>query len=292
MNGSNQGKSLGLHAGMPELASLFNTGEAAFVANVGTLVEPTSLAAFESGSVKLPLGLFSHSDQIMHWQTSVPDSRSARGWGGRVADILNSVNSNARISMNISLAGTNTFQSGNQTVSYEILPIGNGAVQPDFLAEESAAFSAIAQTGVRSLIDAQYQNLFQETFANTSSSAVDASAEFGSAIAGQTLTTVFSPTQLSQSLQMIARTISARDTLGMKRQTFFVLMGGYDHHDELLNNHAAMLPVVSKALSEFNAAMKELNVHQNVTTFTASDFARTLTSNGRGSDHGWGGIRL
>lgn len=292
LNGNNQGKTLGLHAGMPELAGLFNTGEAAFVANVGTLVEPISLAAYQTGSVKLPLGLFSHSDQIMHWQTSVPDSRSARGWGGRVADILNSVNNNSRISMNISLAGTNTFQSGDQSVSYEILPTGNGAVQPDFLSEEPGAYQAIARTGVRSLIDAQYQNLFQETFANTNANAIDASAEFASAIKGQTLTTVFSPTQLSQSLQMIARTIAARDTLGMKRQTFFVLMGGYDHHDELLNNHSAMLPVVSKALSEFNTAMKELNVHQNVTTFTASDFARTLTSNGRGSDHGWGGNQI
>ncbi|MEO0509028.1 MAG: DUF1501 domain-containing protein [Verrucomicrobiota bacterium] len=292
LNGNNNGKSLGLHAGMPELAALFNSGDAAFVANVGTLVEPTTLSGFNSGGSRLPLGLFSHSDQIMHWQTSVPDSRSARGWGGRVADILNSVNSDTGISMNISLAGTNTFQSGNQTVSYEILPTGNGAVQPDFLGGEPSALGAIAQTGVRSLIDAQYQNLFQETFANTSANSVDASAEFASAIGGQTLTTAFSPSELSQALQMVARTIAARNTLGMKRQTFFVLMGGYDHHDELINNHASMLPVVSRALSEFNTAMKELNVHNDVTTFTASDFARTLTSNGRGSDHGWGGNQI
>ncbi|MEM8867036.1 MAG: DUF1501 domain-containing protein [Verrucomicrobiota bacterium] len=292
LNGTFGGKSLGLHAGMPELASLFNSGDAAFLANVGTLVEPTTLANYNNGTVRLPLGLFSHSDQIMHWQTSVPDSRSARGWGGRVADILNSVNTNARISMNISLAGTNTFQSGNETVSYEILPTGNGAVQPDFMSEEPSAYSAIARTGVRSLIDAQYQNLFQETFARTNASAIDASGEFATAISGQTLTTTFSASQLSQAMQMVARTIAARDTLGMRRQTFFVLMGGYDHHDELINNHAAMLPVVSRALAEFNAAMKELNVHNNVTTFTASDFARTLTSNGRGSDHGWGGNQI
>ncbi|MEM6886180.1 MAG: DUF1501 domain-containing protein, partial [Verrucomicrobiota bacterium] len=292
LNGTHNGKSLGLHAGMPELAGLFNSGDAAFVANVGTLVEPTTLSNYNNNSARLPLGLFSHSDQIMHWQTSVPDSRSARGWGGRVADILNSVNSNSRTSMNISLAGTNTFQSGNQTVSYEILPSGNGAVQPDFLSLESSAYSAIARTSIRSLVDAQYQNLFQETFANTSASALDASAEFANALSSQTLTTTFSTSELSQALQMIARTIAARDTLGMRRQTFFVLMGGYDHHDELLNNHASMLPVVSRALSEFNAAMRELQVHNQVTTFTASDFARTLTSNGRGSDHAWGGNQI
>jgi uncharacterized protein (DUF1501 family) len=292
LNGTHSGKQLGLHAGMPELASLFNSGDAAFVANVGTLVEPTTLSRYQSGSAKLPLGLFSHADQIMHWQTSVPDSRSARGWGGRVADILHSLNHNQRISMNISLGGTNTFQSGNQTVSYEIRPSGNGAVQPDFLSEEPSSFSAIARSGVRSLIDAQYKNLFQQTFARTNASAIDASHEFASAIGGQSITTPFSSSRLSQALQMVARTIAARDTLGMQRQTFFVMMGGYDHHDELINNHAAMLPVVSKALAEFNAAMKELQVHDQVTSFTASDFARTLTSNGRGSDHGWGGNQI
>jgi uncharacterized protein (DUF1501 family) len=142
------------------------------------------------------------------------------------------------------------------------------------------------------LIDAQYKNLFQQTFARTNASAIDASHEFASAIGGQSITTPFSSSRLSQALQMVARTIAARDTLGMQRQTFFVMMGGYDHHDELINNHAAMLPVVSKALAEFNAAMKELQVHDQVTSFTASDFARTLTSNGRGSDHGWGGNQI
>ena len=292
LQGTHSGKQLGLHAGMPELAELFNSGDAAFIANVGTLVEPTTLSRYNSGSAQLPLGLFSHADQIMHWQTSVPDSRSARGWGGRVADILHSVNPNQRISMNISLGGTNTFQSGNQTVSYEIRPSGNGAVQPDFLSEEPSSFSAIARSGVRSLIDAQYKNLFQQTFAHTHARAIDASYEFSNAIGAQTISTAFSSSQLSQALQMVARTIAARDTLGMQRQTFFVMMDGFDHHDELLNNHAAMLPVLSKALTEFNAAMRELQVHDQVTCFTASDFARTLTSNGRGSDHGWGGNQI
>lgn len=284
--------SLGLHSGMPELAALYNSGEAAFVANVGTLVEPTTLSAFENGSARLPLGLFSHSDQIMHWQTSVPDSRSANGWGGRVADILNSTNSNPRISMNISLAGTNVFQSGQQAVSYDITPSGNGSIQPVDFPEFSPAIAAINKTSVRSLLDAQYQNVFQQTFGETTAGAIDASKEFADAIAQQTLTTVFSPSELSQAFQMIARTVAARETLGMRRQTFFVLMGGYDHHDELLNAHAAMLPVVSKALGEFNTAMKELKVHDKVTTFTTSDFARTLTSNGRGTDHAWGGNQI
>jgi uncharacterized protein (DUF1501 family) len=106
---------LAVHPAMPEVQSLFNTGKLSFVANVGTLVQPTTKAQFMNGSVKLPLGLFSHADQIQQWQTSVPQSRSAYGWGGRVADILQSMNNNQDISMNISLSGRNVFQSGGRS---------------------------------------------------------------------------------------------------------------------------------------------------------------------------------
>lgn len=292
LNGTVHGKAYGLHPGMPELAQLYNDGDAAFIANVGTLVEPTSLSAFENGAVRLPAGLFSHSDQIMHWQTSVPDSRSANGWGGRVADILSASNSNQRVSMNISLAGANVFQSGNRSVSYDITSSGNGSVQPSGIFPDNETLAAIGRSSVRSLLDAQYKNLFQQTYGSTAAAAIDASKEFADAVGGQTVTTAFSLSELSQAFQMIARTIAAREQLGMRRQTFFVLMGGYDHHDELLNSHAGMLPVVSKALSEFNAEMKALKVHHQVTTFTTSDFARTLTSNGRGTDHAWGGNQI
>jgi uncharacterized protein (DUF1501 family) len=90
-------------------------------------------------------------------------------------------------------------------------------------------------------------------------------------------------------MKMIARTIQVRQQLGLKRQTFFVRFDGWDHHDELLNNHSQMLGILSKAMSEFQSALKELNLEDKVTTFTISDFARTLTSNGNGTDHAWGG---
>ena len=120
LNGMHGGKSFGTHPGMPEVASLYNANKLAFISNVGTLVEPVNLVGFNNGTAKLPLGMFSHSDQIMHWQTSVPNERSPFGWGGRAADILNACNSNQRISMNISLTGSNVFQSGREAVSYEI----------------------------------------------------------------------------------------------------------------------------------------------------------------------------
>ncbi|MEM9480276.1 MAG: DUF1501 domain-containing protein [Verrucomicrobiota bacterium] len=293
LNGTHNGKTLGVHPGMPEVQSLYNSGKLAFVSNVGTLVENVTLERFNNGLAKLPAGLFSHSDQIMHWQTSVPDAPSSTGWGGRVADILSSCNTNTQISMNISLAGTNTFQSGAGTVSYEIEPTGNGSIALMPYAEgEDPTLAALGQTAINSMMDAQYSNLFQQTFAEKNRSALDASTAFSSAIAAQTVNTVFSANRISQSFQMIAKTIAARNTLGMKRQTFFVLFGGFDHHDELLNNHAAMLPVISKAMSEFDTAMTELNLQNNVTTFTASDFARTLTSNGKGTDHAWGSNQM
>lgn len=293
LNGTHNGQTLGVHPTMPEVQSLYNSGKLAFVSNVGTLVEPVTLPAFNNGSAKLPAGLFSHADQIMHWQTSVPDQRSALGWGGRVADILQSCNTSDQISMNISLSGTNTFQSGAQTVSYEIENSGNGSIALTPYAEgENPTLSALGQTAINSMMDAQYSNLFQQAFAQKNKDALSASATFSNAISAQTVNTLFSANPISQSFQMIAKTIAARQPLGMKRQTFFVMFGGFDHHDELLNNHAAMLPVISKAMSEFDSALTELGVNDKVTTFTASDFARTLTSNGKGTDHAWGSNQM
>ncbi len=279
---------LGVHPAMPEVQQLFNNGRLAFVSNVGTLVQPTTREQFMNESVPLPLGLFSHADQIQQWQTSVPQSRSAYGWGGRVADILQSMNANQNISMNISLSGRNVFQSGNQSAEYTINPTGTGSIGidgyngPDMLDQ-------IKTTAVSSLMEQQYSDVFKQTYADVVSNAQSAHEQFSTAIGGVNLTTPFSPSYLSQSLQMVAKTIAARDTLDVCRQTFFITFGGWDHHDELTNNLNGMLGVVSAALNEFNTAMEELNMADKVTTFTISDFARTLTSNGNGTDHAWGG---
>ncbi len=292
--GTHNNKTLGLHPGMTETKSLYDAGNLAFVTNVGTLVEPTNLTQYQNQSVRLPVGLFSHSDQIAHWQTSVPDTRSGLGWGGRMADILQSGNSNQRISMNISLSGTNTFQSGSQTVSYEISPSGNGAqVLTPYTDNDNPTVSNLSTTAINSLMDVNYQNLFQQTFAQRNKDAIAAGQEFSLAIAGTSpLAATFQANQVSQSFQMVAKTIAARQALGMRRQTFFIMFGGWDHHDEVLIAQGGMLPIVSKGISEFTAAMTELGIGDKVTTFTASDFGRTLTSNGEGSDHAWGGNHI
>ncbi|MEM7531602.1 MAG: DUF1501 domain-containing protein [Chloroflexota bacterium] len=294
------GREYGVHPGMPEVQQLFNDGNLAFVANVGTLVEPTDKNGYESGVAKLPLGLYSHSDQIMHWQTSVPDKRSAYGWAGRMADVMNNLNTSNNISMNISLSGSNIFQAGSTVAEYSIGPNGAPSLggygtgqgeEQEWYADDP--FIQLRTAAIDSMLDLQYRNLFEQTFINTTRNSLSAYQEFNAAVAGvQPLTTQFSPGYLSKNMEMIAKTIAARQTLGMKRQTFFVLFGGWDHHDEVINAQGAMLPVVSKALSEFHAALTELGVADKVTTFTTSDFGRTLTSNGRGSDHGWGGNQI
>ncbi|MEM9556034.1 MAG: DUF1501 domain-containing protein [Acidobacteriota bacterium] len=286
------GREYGLHPGMPEVKQLFDGGDLAFVANVGSLVEPTTKADIVSGSARLPLGLYSHADQIMHWQTSIPDQRTSLGWSGRMADLLRAANSDDTVSMNISLSGSNVFQAGTQVVPYAIRPSGTGSVGIEGYGGVDP-FNQLRTTAINSLLDQQYQNLFIDTFATSARRAIDAHQLFSGAVgAVPPLTTVFSPNEVSQSFRMVARTIAARQALGVRRQTFFILFGGWDHHDEVLNAQAAMLPVVSKALSEFHAALVELGLLNDVVTFTASDFGRTLTSNGQGSDHAWGGHQL
>jgi uncharacterized protein (DUF1501 family) len=285
------GKQLGVHPNMPELANLFEQGHAAFIANVGTLIQPVTKAQYNAGSVSLPLGLFSHSDQQEQWQTSVPQSRAGTGWAGRLADLLQSLNSNQKVSMNISLSGNNVFQSGQDVFEYAITP--NGAVA---LAGYKAAWQAndtvnqVRSAAVDSQLSQQYSNLLMQAFTANKRNAVEAYGVFSGATSGALPPGVtFPATALGPELQMIAKTIAGRAALGVKRQTFFVQLGGWDHHDEVLVSQQTMLPYVSSAVGAFYNALVALGVENNVTLFTASDFGRTLTSNGRGSDHAWGG---
>ena len=290
--GTTNGRTYGLHPGMPELHALFASGDAAMIANVGTLLEAFDAQAVASGTAKLPLGLFSHSDQINQWQTAVPDARVAQGWGGRIADLMQDVNVQNGVSMNISLSGSNVFQSGNEVSEYSIEASGDGA--PGINAyDDGSEYGALKKRMVDDLLAVQQEHIFRREYSRRLRSAIDAQAVFVDALqTSPALTTSFSPGYFSQSLRQIARVIGARDALGASRQTFFVTVGGWDHHDEVLDNQANMLPAISRGLQEFRDALVELGVYDDVTTFTTSDFGRTLTSNGKGSDHGWGGHHI
>lgn len=279
---------LGVHPSMPEVQQLFNNGRLAFINNVGTLVEPTTKAQYQSGIHPLPLGLYSHSDQTQQWQTGRPHERSSIGWGGRVADLVQDMNTNENISMNISLSGTNIFQQSSNTIEFAIGP--EGATGLLGYGPGTWLFDSLRTQAVNTMLDAAYQDIYKKTYASTLKGSIDANIEFEEAINMQDpMITEFSENELSQSLAMIAKVIQARQDLGFTRQIFFVHFGGWDHHDEVLLAQEDMLGDVSTALDEFNNAMNELQVENDVTTFSVSEFARTLTSNGNGTDHAWGG---
>ncbi len=292
---NDNGRTFGVHGGMSRVQEMFDDEKLAFIANIGTLIEPiANITEYQSNQKKIPLGLFSHSDQIMQWQSSVPQSRTALGVGGRIADILKDMNSLSSVSMNISLDGKNHFQSGNTVVEYSVA----NNIDPNTFGFEGIntynPTKGILNQGrkdvVTGMLSQQYDNIFRRTYAGMVKQTEESIEAFRNALyESAVFETQFSETNLSQDLKMIARIISSNQSLGAKRQIFFTSFGGWDHHDDVLGNQSVMLPILSNALGEFYDALEEINMTDKVTTFTISDFARTLTTNGNGSDHAWGG---
>jgi uncharacterized protein (DUF1501 family) len=282
----------GLHPEMTEVQTLYNSGDLAFLANVGALVEPVTKAAYQSNSVAVPPQLFSHNDQQGYMQ-SLQSSASRNGWAGRAADLMSVVNSNPNLSMNISLSGSNLWQSGGSVIPYAVNPEAVRSLE--HVSQSATDGRDIARTAVfEALLDQDYDNRFSRVYANRLGNAWSLADEVSAALEAQAdLTTEFpAENRLATALQMTARLISARDTLGLKRQTFFIGMGDFDTHGAQLNRHPELLGQLSAALNAFNNATIELGLQDKVTTFTASDFGRTLTSNGDGTDHAWGSHQL
>ena len=285
---TSDGRSFGLHPAMSDMQQLFDNENLAFLCNVGTLIEPSTKSDIQNKVVKTPLGLFSHSDQQQQWQTGKPHERSNIGWGGRIADLLQSTNSNENISMNISLLGNNIFQRGDQVIPYTIS--NQGSIGINGYGNQNP-YDQLKTQALNSMRDRDYQDFFKNAYINTIKASNDASIEFQTAVdtIPDFITEMPQGNYLARQLRMVAKTIAARDTLGFNRQIFYVQLGGWDHHDELLINQANKLTLLSQAMKYFNDLMNELNTHDCVTTFSISDFARTLTSNGNGTDHAWGG---
>ena len=275
----------------PELAPLlpiFNAGRLGALLNVGPLVQPTSKAQYLAKSVPLPPKLFSHNDQQSVWQSSSPEG-AASGWGGRMGDLFEAGNGNATFTC-VNVSGNAVFLSGGAAVQYQVAPTGpvplNG-VQGDLFGSTQAA------AALRALVTAPGTDLFANEHARVMSRALVAGDALGTALAGApAITTVF-PTGngLADQLKLVARMISTASQLGAKRQVFFVALGGFDNHDGLAAIHPGLLSVTAGALRAFYDATVELGVAGQVTTFTASDFGRTLTADD-GSDHGWGSMHF
>jgi len=287
LNGTFDGQSFGVHPDMPQIQSLFNAGKLAWIANVGTLIEPITKAQYQANSIRTPLGLFSHSDQLKHWQTGRPSERSSHGWAGRMAELIQQHNGNPNLSMNISLSGNNFFQSGQTINEFSIKSNGDFGLSGS---ELDNSYHSIRNNAIKSLLERDYEDIYQKTYINTFSKSLDGSQQLSEALSNsQSSNLQFSNTDLSKQLEMITKVISAREELGFKRQTFFVKVRGWDHHDEVLESQEEMLPELDLALGEFMLGLEQIGAASDVTTFTISDFGRTLTSNGDGSDHAWAG---
>ena len=284
------GKEYGLHPSFTNIQQLFNDNKLAFINNIGSLITPTSKNEFQNKSVPLPLGLFSHSDQIQQWQTASPHIRTPYGWGGSLAEMMEDQNTNQNISMNISTSGTNVFQYGKRIVDFSISPYGGSVGIEGYNKEAQNGFDFHRSKAIDAILNKNYDDIYKETYASVLKKSRDGSSEFQEAIENvNDLTVDFSKNRISQSFNIIAKTIQASETLGFKRQIFFIEYGGWDHHDGLLTGHANKLTIVNDAFAEFAAALEEMGMFDQVTTFSISEFGRTLTSNGNGSDHAWGG---
>jgi len=288
------GWQFGMHPSMPGVAALFNAGRAAFVANVGPLIAPTSLTQYQNRSVPLPPQLFSHNDQQEQWHSLKGNVPSKAGWAGRIADALASRVTAQRMPLNVSLAGQTLFQAGLTSVPYTM-----GAAGP-------TAFTGFGTTGMglsrrqafESIARANYGTVYERAFASVQQHAVQFGDDIAAALAAApdfTALPNLPPTPLSglaTQLRTVAKLIATRDRLQLSRQVFFVTTGGFDTHDDQLNDQPNLLATVSDGLQRFDDALQQIAFAQNVTVFTQSDFGRTLTSNGDGTDHAWGGVQI
>lgn len=275
----------GVHPAMPELAAVYASGQAAVVANVGPLVVPTTRAQFEARSVPLPQSLFSHSDQQGAWQSALVEAPARNGWGGRLLERLVASGSQNRGYSAISLAGGNLWQGGDLGLSpYRVSASGRFGF--DFY---KPAGQDPLSAAIHSLLAESRSDPFEQTWLNMMGRSIDNQRLLTGAIQSSTLATVFPDTGLGRQLQMAARLIAARGQLGLSRQCFFCSIGGFDTHgDDQLQRQQEKFAEISAAVAAFHAATVEMGVSQQATLFTASDFGRTLASNGQGTDHGWG----
>jgi len=285
------GSSYGLHASMPELANLFNAGKAAIVANVGTLVQPVTKDDYQNGNPLLPPQLFSHSDQAAYWQASPPTNTPVTGWGGRIADLVASANP-ANIPILTSLGGQDAFVRGEAVNGYVMNSYGPAVV--DFPYELSGtnalrnAFNALHAPG--------QANALERTYAATMRHSMDTATLIDNALhaAGMPNFDAFftGAGELGEQLATVVKLIWATNNGvagygGLKRQVFFVTTGGYDTHGDQLAAQGPLLGELSKALTGFYNALNSVALASRATAFTASDFGRSLSNNGDGTDHGW-----
>src|SRR5947209_4931604 len=302
------GGSYGLHPNLsPEvgtpgstkgLLDVWNAGKLAVVANVGPLVEPLTRTTYQNGAGKKPVQLFSHSDQVGLWQSSVATGVSQTGWGGRVADKTGGLNGPATFPQVVTIAGISLFVTGlnarplaiadSNTPLASVLPLSDA---PGFTAAQNTA----RRTAFDSIRSLDLGFTLVKAASDTRSSALQTRTALQSV--NPAINTVFPNTSIARQLLQVARVIKASTDptagINMRRQIFFVNLGGFDTHSQQINGQGSLLQQLSQAMRAFFDATVELGVSTGVTTFTLSDFGRTFSPSGSGagtvgSDHGWG----
>ncbi len=311
------GEPYGLHPSLVNLAAMFNDGDASFVTNVGTLAEPTNKNGYSTTS--LPKQLFSHSDQVTQWMSSIADQPYTSGWGARVSDLYNDTwNANSQTSMMITAAGGNQFmQGGNSVNQYSVTSTGaislasfgsnygsalnpDGSYQTGSTGQRLKALERIMQYSHAHIIEEGYSEVVRSARANEEIITQAIQIESSLGIDFDTIFTAYgADSGIANELKAVARLIAGRECLGNNRQIFFVDLGGFDNHASINGSLPGLLDQLDRAIGAFNAGMKELATkdanfsYDKVTTFQASDFNRTWTPNGTnivtaGTDHAWG----
>lgn len=298
------GGSYGFHPNMPEIQNLFNQGKCAVLCNSGPLVEPLTRTTYQNGTGKKPLQLFSHSDQVGLFQTSIADTVSQTGWGGRLADKTASLNGGSTFPSNVSIAGVNLYLTGVDTRQLAVADSNTTLANVLILSSAPGATAAEISSRLASFNELRgLDNNFKlvKAASDIRSSSIQTDNALGSV--NPVLTTPFpSPsTTLSRQLLQVARLIKACTDptagINIKRQIFFVQLGGFDTHSAQLNGQGGLLTQLSQAINAFYAATVELGLQDKITLFTMSDFGRTLQPAGSGaaavgSDHAWGNHHL
>jgi uncharacterized protein (DUF1501 family) len=300
-------RTFGLHPAMSALLPIWQTGRLAIAANVGPLIQPTTKAQYRARSVPLPPNLMSHNDQQSTWQAGAAEG-ARRGWGGLMADQLLSSNGANSVFTAISTGGNTVFLAGQTVVQYQISTsqtspanrIGSAATPTSTLFGAANAGQRVRDVIRDNAVDSYFGKDHAAKIIRSMDSADSLNASFGVAPASAVPnpTQMLNPitgnnetNQLAVQLQSVAKIIASNQTLGTRRQVFFVSIGGFDNHDVQNSAQPPLLARVAHAMAYFDGVLGNLNgvdMRSQVTTFTASDFSRTFTTNGDGTDHAWG----
>lgn len=293
--GPNNTPAYALNDGLKLLLPLWGTGQLAVVANVGLLVQPTTQAQYQSTitggpAVPLPTNLFSHADQQIQMQAGIPSSSASTGWAGRVADAVSAMDAGTNFPPSVSVAGPALFSKGNIVQSASLIPGFNMQLN---------GFSTW-QPQVGQTRQAQYQTILTlnsgltmiQAADKVRQDAVNLSALLSNLPAASPFTRPFPQTSIGQQMQQVAQIMQLQPQLGLKRQIFFCSLGGFDTHSGQSWQQFSLLGEIADAMLSMYSATQDLGIASQVTTFTESEFGRTLQPSGSGCDHGWGGHQL